>query len=561
VPGAKHPPATLVEVVAALEDRPEGSLSVYDRRGRRREVRSYPEVARRARAWGARLRAEGVRPGEVVFLCLPTSHDLIEAFLGATLLGALPCCLALPRAIGGLDVFRRRLGLLGERFPGGHLVTLTEVGAELGGAEPGGADGRAFLDVAAIRDGLDLDDPIALEPVGPDALAYVQLTSGSTTTPKAVAISHGNLAANTGGIYGSGEGRLDEVYVSWLPLYHDMGLVGIVLTALFQGPSLVLMPPEAFVGTPLKWLQAISEVEVGHVGTSAPNFGYQWCLDRIRPEKLEGLDLSRWRIACCGAEMVRPETLSAFQARFAPFGFREGTFVPCYGMAETTLAITMCPPQRAPRLHQGRVSCGPPIPGLELTVRPAQTDPDVAAGAPLPDGEEGEVVVRGSSLFQGYHRDPEATAAVVRDGWFHTGDLGLLHEGELYVTGRLKDLIILDGANVAPHELEWIAEAHVDVEGGRAAAFSVEQGGREVPVLVVEAKEVPPAAVLEAVDRQAASDIAPLHDLVVVRRGTLPKTSSGKVQRHAVRAAYLAGTLEALWSRRASEPVSAEEQP
>lgn len=524
-------PPTLIQALRALEGS-ERLLGVYDRRGKKRTDRPYAEVVARARGWATWLEQQGVRPGEVVFLCLQTSHDLLEAFFGAVVLGALPCCLALPRAVGGLDVFRRRLALLAERFPGGTLIAAPDVAAEAG---------RPALTPPESLDGLAL---APLAPVDPGALCYVQLTSGSTRAPKAVAISHANLAANAHGIFRAGGGGSHETFVSWLPLYHDMGLVGIVFTALFHGADLVLMPPETFVGTPLKWLEALSEPRA-EVITSAPNFGYQWCVDRIGADKLRGLDLSRWRIACCGAEMVRPETLRAFTARFAPFGFREGAFIPCYGMAETTLAVTFCPPGRAPLLRDGRVSCGPPIEGLEVEVR------DPASGAPLPDGVEGEVCARGSSLFQGYFLDPEATAAVVREGWFHTGDLGYLADGELYVTGRLKDLIILDGVNVAPHELEWIGEELLPCEGGRAAAFSVEPAGREVPVLVVEVRAVPEPALLEEVERRVAADLgAPLFDLVLVRRGSLPKTSSGKVQRGEVRRRYQQGTLEQLWARR-----------
>lgn len=531
-------PATFSEMLQALEVRSEKGLAVFDRRGRKRTGRPYPEVVARARAWGGWLRGQGTEPGEVVFLCLNTSHDLIEAFLGAVLIGALPCCLAQPRAIGGLSVFRRRLALLAETFPGGHLLTTPEVGAE---------SGQAFWEPPG--DALDLDLAVPIEPVDPSALAYVQLTSGSTTTPKAVAISHANVSANTRAIILGGAGTPDENYVSWLPLYHDMGLVGIVLTGLFHGVGLELMRPETFVGTPLRWLEAIAAQD-SPVVTSAPNFGYQWCVDRIKPEKLAGLDLSPWRLACCGAEMVRPGTLSAFQERFGPLGFREGTFLACYGMAETTLAATFGQVGQPPVVHEGRVSCGQALEGLEVEVAHPE------GGQRLPEREEGEIVIRGTSLFQGYYQNEPATRAVMREGWFHTGDLGYMHEGDLYVTGRLKDTIILDGANVAPYELEWIAEEHLDMDGGRAGAFSIDPAGREVPVLVVEVKALPPTDAIEQVQAQVAQDIAPLHDLVLVRRGTLPKTSSGKVQRGKVKERYLAGTLEVLW--RMSELTASE---
>jgi fatty-acyl-CoA synthase len=518
-------------MVAALAEREHG-VTVYDRRGRKKTTHSYREVHVRARAWGAWFKAQGVSPGEIVFLCLPTSHDLVEAFLGAVLLGALPCNLALPRAVGGLEVFKRRLQRLAEPFPGAHLVASEEVGMQTG---------RTFF--VAPSD-LDVDQQVELTPVDPGALAYVQLTSGSTTTPKAVSISHSNLAANVRAIMKAGGEDTQEAFVSWLPLYHDMGLVGMAMVALFHGNPLVLMRPETFVGTPLKWLQAIAAE--GVASTTAPNFAYQWCVDRIREEKLEGLDLSGWRIACCGAEVVRPETLKGFVERFTPYGLKANVFVPCYGMAETTLGVSFCPGGRAIRIHDGRVSCGPPLGGTRIEIRSPKT------GEELPAGEEGEIVIFGPSNFQGYYGNPEATARVLKDGAYASGDLGYLHDGELYVTGRLKDLIILDGVNVAPYELEWIADTHLVVAGGRAAAFSIEIGSREVPVLAAEVRDVPDEAAIEATKTQIAEDIAPLYDLVLVRRGSLPKTSSGKVQRGKIKASYLAGSLDTLWRMRES---------
>ena len=523
-------PATFVEALARLEARAERGVGVLDRRGRT-VSRPYPELALRARAWGAWFRERGVRAGDVVFLCLPSSHELLEAFCGLVLLRALPCNLALPRALGGLDSFRRRLVSAAERFPGGQLLTSADVGQEVG---------RPFWEPPAE---LDLSRVVALEPVDPDTPAYVQLTSGSTQAPKAVTVTHGNVAANTRGIWERGVGHPDEYYVSWLPLYHDMGLLGMAFTAMFHGVGLTLMTPETFVASPWRWLEAIGQAP-GSVVTTAPNFGYQWCVDRLPEERLPaGLRLDNWRLALCGAEMVRPATLQAFAARFGPRGFDERAFLPCYGMAETTLAITLSPARRGPVLHQGRVSCGSPIAGLEVRVcAPGGRDP-------LPEGQEGEIQARGSSVFPGYLLDPEATAAVKDpDGWFRTGDLGYLQGGELYPTGRLKDLIILAGHNVAPHELEWVAEELLPLEGGRAAAFSVERQGAERPVLVVELREVPAPELLEQVRARVAREVAPLHDLVLVRRGTLPKTSSGKVQRSKVREAYEAGTLpDVLW--------------
>ena len=531
-------PSTFVEALRRLEGREGRGIAVYDKRGRKATRRTYPEFVARARAWGGWFRERGVKPGEVVFLCLPTSHDLLEAFHGLVLIGAWPCNLALPRALGGLEGFRRRLAAAAERFPGGHLVAAADVGNE---------SGRPFWEPPAE---LDPSRAVPLDPVDPGQLAYVQLTSGSTAAPRAVSVTHANVAANTRGIWVGGAGVPDETYVSWLPLYHDMGLAGMGFTAMWHGVELVLMTPETFVASPARWLEAISRATTPVV-TTAPNFGYQWCVDRVSDEDLAGLSLGDWRLALCGAEMVRPATLEAFAARFGPRGFDRRAFLPCYGMAETTLAVTFCPPRRGPLVADGLVSCGAPIEGLELRI--------CAPGAttPLAEGQEGEICVRGSSVFPGYLLDPAATAAVFdQEGWFRTGDLGYLRGGELYVTGRLKDLLIIDGANVAPHELEWIAEELLPLDGGRAAAFSIEREGRERPVLVVELREVPEPRLLDELRARAGREVAPLHDLVLVRRGALPKTSSGKVQRGKVRELYLSGALpDVLWRLATAEEV------
>jgi len=538
-----HTPPTLIEALRALAEGSHpappggGYLGIYDRRGKGLEKRPYPEVVSRVRAWGAWFETQGVKPGEVVYLCLPTSHDLLEAFMGASLIGALPCNVALPRAIGGMNAFQTRLEKLSERFPGGHLVTTPDVAGDL--TRP-----------VWTPPELDLGRQAPLDAVDPSALAYVQLTSGSTGLPKAVSITHANFAANSRGIFMGGHGdATKDTFLGWLPLYHDMGLVGIAFTAMFHGSSLALMRPETFVGNPLRWLNAIAEQDA-QVVNCAPNFGYQWCVDRVRESKLSGLDLSNWRLAGVGAEMVRPGTLQAFQDRYGPYGFPETTLSPCYGMAETTLAVTFTQEARKPRIHQERVSCGSAIEGLEIEIR------DPASGATLEDGQEGEITVTGTSVFPGYFMDPEATAETLTEGRFHTGDLGFLHEGDLYVTGRIKDLIILDGANVAPYELEWVAEQHVDMDGGRAAAFSLVVGTREVPVLIVETKSEPTQEVIEAVKGQVATDIAPLHELVFVRRGCLPKTSSGKVMRGRVKELYLKGELDVLWRSAEAAPAS-----
>ena len=316
-----------------------------------------------------------------------------------------------------------------------------------------------------------------------------------------------------------------------------MGLVGMLWSALVNGSSIHLFRPDTFAARPLIWLQTLAQVD-GQGVTTAPNFAYQHCVHQVSADQVATLDLSRWTVAGCGAERVRPETLEAFAEHFAPAGFRPEAFVPCYGMAETTLAVTFDHRDRPPRVFDDQVSCGRPLDRTEVVIR----DPE---GQPVRDGEQGEITVRGPGLFSGY-TDRDVPSPVV-DGWLHTGDLGFLDDGELFVTGRLKDLIILDGQNLDPSEVEGVADDLVRTRGGRCASFSVEADGRERVVLCVEVARRDAeslAAWTEQIDSGVASLVGlRLHDLVFVPRGHLPATSSGKVRRHEVRRLYERGEL------------------
>jgi acyl-CoA synthetase (AMP-forming)/AMP-acid ligase II len=397
---------------------------------------------------------------------------------------------------------------------------------------------------------------------GPEDTAFLQLTSGSTGHPRAVMIPHRAAIHNSiasdvaiGTPYGKPAREWATSMVSWLPLHHDMGLVGCLLLSVVCGLDLWLLPPSTFLARPRLWLEHLGQH--GPAFAPAPNFGYQLCLERLSAEKRQGLDLSGWRSAMTGAEMIRPETTSAFCDSFAPFGFRPEAFRPCYGLAEATLAATFdlkgegvrtlpLPPGAANGLGLSDVVCvGQPLIDTEVHI----TAPD---GSPLPEGGIGEIRIHGPGVFAGYFGDPEATADGLRSGWLLTGDLGFLHDGELYLTGRTKDLLILRGHNMMPHELEWLAE---EVTGGggamRCGAFSIAHGGEgEVPVLVVEVTDRKPAS-LAALNKEIRSQVGralslPLADLVFIRRGRIPKTTSGKVQRRQLRQSYLEGTLERL---------------
>lgn len=396
----------------------------------------------------------------------------------------------------------------------------------------------------------------------PQDIAFLQFTSGSTGLPRAVAIPHQAAIHNVissdeaiGLPRGGPAHRWADTMVSWLPLHHDMGLVGSLFQSIYGGFDLWLLPPGAFLARPKKWLEHLGRHGVAFA--PSPNFGYQLCVERLNEQAREGLDLSWWRDAMTGAEMVRPETVHAFCEAFEPHGFSPEAFRPCYGMAEATLAVTFDLKGRGMRTRSlpagadsdiglKEVVCvGSPI--ADTTVR--ITSP---AGGGLPEGEIGEIQIRGPSVFAGYFKDPKATSESLRDGWLATGDLGFLSEGELYVTGRLKDLLIVRGTNLMPHEIEWLAESVTGGGGGlRSGAFSVAHGGAgEEVVVVAEVLERDPST-LGRLGRDIRSTIGrtlslPVADLAFVRRGKIPKTTSGKVQRRALREQYLKGEIERL---------------
>jgi acyl-CoA synthetase (AMP-forming)/AMP-acid ligase II len=393
-------------------------------------------------------------------------------------------------------------------------------------------------------------------------IAFLQLTSGSTGHPRAVMIPHRaaihNPLASSEAIgmpHGAPAHTWADSMVSWLPLYHDMGLVGCLLLPILSGLDLWLMRPETFLARPKIWLENLSRR--GKSFAPAPNFGYQLCVDRIDGEEIRTLNLSSWRCALTGAEMIRPETVEAFCQTFATSGFSRKALRPCYGLAEATLAVTFdlkgeglrtqpLPAGADSGYGLNEVVCvGEPLRDTQLRI----VAPD---GAVLPEATIGEVLVKGAGVFSGYYQDAEATAETLQEGWMATGDLGFLHDGELYLTGRVKDLLILHGHNVMPDELERIADS---ASGGgglrRSGAFSVARGSEgERAVVVVEVGERDPKA-LEALDHEVRVRIGrglglPLADLVFVRRGRIPRTSSGKVQRRELRARYLENELERL---------------
>ncbi|MEE2775919.1 MAG: AMP-binding protein [Acidobacteriota bacterium] len=564
--GFSDPPATLKEALErAARYHPERGIAVFDSRGRRYERRTFPEVLASVQQSAGRWATLGLEPRDRVLVGLPTTWAFFECWIGALWRGAFPFAVASPGGFGAADAHVRKIEGLVDRLGVRHAVI---------------SDG--FLDQAVAREATRLIE-VAITPEaqaqaalgvgGPSDspglacgdCAFLQLTSGSTGLPRAVMVSHGAAIQNVASMAFSYRDENGEPLhewadslVSWLPMHHDMGLVGILWTAIVTGLNLWLFPPNAFLARPRVWLAEVGKH--GKTATQAPNFGYQLCVERIRPEDREGLDLSGLRVSTCGAEMVRPETVAAFVEAFGPYGFDANCFFAGYGLAEASLGVTvdgarqglrtLAVPDSGPDADEV-VCLGLPMSNTQLRI----TDP---VGSELPEGSVGELWVRSPALMMGYYEEPEATDEAIVDGWLRTGDLGFLNEGELYLTGRLKDVLIVRGTNFMPHELEWLAEAATGGGGSRrCAAFSVTRGNEgEEAVLVVEVGERD-AGALEELEREIRLQVAHslginLADVVLVRRGQIPKTTSGKVQRRLAKEMYLRGELGRAEDRRSA---------
>jgi acyl-CoA synthetase (AMP-forming)/AMP-acid ligase II len=548
-PGPRHPTASAALEAAA--GHPSG-VTFVDLREREERL-SWGEVARRARCAAGALAAAGLRPGDRVAIVLRTEPLFLDAFFGALAAGAVPVPLYPPVRLGRLEEWiastARMIGAAGARL----LVS--------GGAA------RRLLGEVAVRARPELGWLAAEELArgggrdparrSPDDLALVQFSSGSTVDPKPVALTHRALGAQVASLTALVRPSAADALVSWLPLYHDMGLIGCLLGAVSYPGPLVLIPPEHFLARPSLWLRAIAR----HRGTisAAPSFAFAYCADRIRDADLQGCDLSSWRLALDGAEPVSAPALRRFALRFAPFGLDPRALMPVYGLSEAALAVTFCPPRSPPRTASldprrlaldGRVapggrevaSVGVPLPGVEVEVRGR-------GGAALPEGRLGRIFVRSPSLMREYLGQPEATAAALEGGWLDTGDLGFALEGELFVHGRAKDAVVVHGANRAPEEFEACLEGLPGLRPGCAVALGLPgDGGAERLVLLAErSRGTSPAgdAALQEAVRRAVTErtgVAP-GEVRVLAPGTLPRTSSGKLRRGEARRRLEAGAL------------------
>jgi fatty-acyl-CoA synthase len=497
--------------------------------------RSYADMQRLSWQVARALRDAGVRRGDLVAIVLADAEHFLTTLFGASMAGLVPASLYPPSTMGELGRYLEQTARILRACCARVVVTS-------GALAPSFEAVRASCpDLALVLSREAFDGGAPEPPARPslDDIVLVQFTSGSTSHPKGVALSHRNLAANVDAINGPAglATTRADIGVSWLPLNHDMGLIGMALGPLFSARPGVLLPPHVFVKRPGEWLRAISR----HRATIsfAPNFAYDLCVRRVKDKDLEGLDLSCWRVAGCGAEPIHPPTLAAFAEKFAPAGFRANSFLPCYGLAEHVLAATFPPRHRALRVEDAFVSCGSPLPGHMLRIIDEE-------GRPAADGEIGEIALTGPSVMLGYYNDAELTRQTIRDGWLYTGDLGYLSNGELFVCGRVKDIIIVNGRKFHPQDLEWAVDDLAGVRRGRVVAFgTMQRGGSDRIVVVAEPSgTVPSDALIDAIRRRISDDFGLYVDEVaLVPSGTVGRTTSGKVQRAATKARYERGEL------------------
>ena len=515
---------------------------------------SYADLKREAGRMAGGLATLGVQKGDRVGIMLPTGSDYVAVFYAVLWLGAIPVPLYPPFRLDQLEDYIKRqsaiLSLAGVKL----LVSFDRAKAVLPLLKMNVPELRTVVTAKE----LDAEAPVQ----DPGEMGLIQFTSGSTGLPKGVTLTQQALLHNIRGYgYGMELGK-DDVTISWLPLYHDMGLIGTMLGSIYHGQPLVLMGPQDFLARPSRWLWAVHKYR-GTV-SPAPNFAYEICARKIPDAELEGLDLSSWRIALNGAEAVREETLERFSERYRPYGFQNEAHFPAYGLAEASLAVTFSPPGRGPivdRINRDTLeregvvaSCGPNDASLNL----------VACGRPLPEMEvrivddtgkvledrrRGHLQFRGPSSLDSYYNNPEATRQVKDgQGWVRTGDLAYISEGELYLTGRSKDLIVIGGRNLHPEDIEDVVASVPGVRRGCVAAFGIEEEGTEALVVVAETKVSKEGPEKEELRKAIAGVVArqvglPPDRVILVRPHTVPKTPSGKIRRSETRQRLLEDRL------------------
>ncbi len=548
-------------VVEALDYAAKGETgyNFFNLRGEVTSRLSYADLRARAVALSDKLAARFERKARIAVVA-ETSPEFITVFYACQYAGLAPAPMPMPVNLGGKDGYIQQIG---------QMIAGADAAAVIGPAAL-----REFLEEAAATssraevldfDSLDKLDgtPGAATPFGADEWCYIQYSSGSTSAPKGVIGTQSSVCANLTAITNYGlYANEDDRAASWLPLYHDMGLIGFMLAPLFAQMTVDYLATSDFVRRPLMWLRLMTE----HAATItySPSFGYDLAAKRAARAEEGAIDLSKLRVAGIGGDMVRPEALNAFSDAFGPMGFDRNAFAPSYGMAEATLAVSfpelgspfevdhvdmrhytrsgVAQPASAvtlPENRRGFVLCGRPLPGHEIEVRGEN-------GSDIGERQVGRIFIKGPSLTPGYYSDPSASAAMYDGDWLDTGDMGYFLNGQIVITGRAKDLIIINGRNIWPQDIEWAVESVEGVRGGGVAAFSVDDGKGERIVVVAERRGMNDEA-LVALKREIASVIqnaagAPA-EVVLARPHSMVMTSSGKLSRAKVKQKYLDGAF------------------
>jgi acyl-CoA synthetase (AMP-forming)/AMP-acid ligase II len=547
---------TVGELLERVSERSKVGLRFLDR-AERATFFPWSEVWRRALKTSGRLHRAGIEPGDRVALIFPTSIDFIDAFFGTVLSGAVPVPFYPPVRLHRLEDYGARTARMLEAVSAKLVLADGRIRPILGSAVAAAEPPLGCRLLSELTPGSD-----AAVSRSDEELALIQFSSGTTMDPKPAALSHRAVVAQAVALNGHWPDTDDCTHsgVSWLPLYHDMGLIGCVMTALERRAFMTLIPPELFLARPAMWLRAISTY--GATISVAPNFAYGLCVAKIRDEQLESVDLSSWRVALCGAEPVVPRVLRRFIDRFEPYGLRAEALTPVYGLSEATLAVTfsdldrpfvsrrfdhdlLSGEDRAEETREGLelVSVGRPLDGVD--VRVVNSD-----RSDQPPGLVGSVLVRGPSVMEGYFGRADATREVIEDGWLDTGDLGFFHRGELFLTGRKKDVLILRGRNHSPTEVEAAADEVEGVRTGCSVAVSWLPDGTdgEVLLLLVEVGRDAGGSDAGAIARDCRTAVRAatgleLDHVETLEPGTLPRTSSGKLRRAESLSLYLAGEL------------------
>ncbi len=535
---------------------------------------TFGELVERAEAVGRGLARRGVGPGDAVAIMLPTSREFFYTFTGILLVGGIPVPIYPPFRADRIEEYAVRQSAILQNAEVRLLVTFRQAEGVARLLTPRVASLNGVVNASRLIGETSADPNLLRHQACGDEIALLQYTSGSTGEPKGVVLTHANLLANVRAIGEAVEIRPDDVGVSWLPLYHDMGLIGAWMVPLYFGLAVAILSPLAFLSRPERWLWAVHQ----HRGTvaAAPNFAYELCVRKIGDSDIEGLDLSSWRLALNGAEPVNPGTLERFTARFARYGFRREALLAVYGLAEAALAVTVPPPGAVPRVdhieratfeREGRavrvppgapaddatmisfVSAGRPVPRHEVRI----ADP---RGCDASERVEGALWFRGPSATRGYYRNPEATRGLFPEGgvpgsWVDSGDRAYRADGEIYVTGRVKDIIIKAGRNLYPQEVEELASRVAGVRKGCVVAFGASDAGAgtERLVVIAETREqgsAERARIARAITEEVTAALGlPPDEVELLPPQSIPKTSSGKLRREETKKLYRAGTLGA----------------